>query len=339
VGVELLEKPGEDGCVASELEDGLARLVRRVDPALGGIAGLARVSAGASLETWRFDAVGADGSCAQPLILRRSPGFRTSQGLTLDEEARLLRRLHGAIPVPGVWRILDTADALGEGFVMERIAGETVPRRILSDPALAAARAVLTPQLAHALAAIHGYGPAELPTLPHRRAEDRLDRLARDVAALDPARPVLELAVRWLRDRMPPEPAPRLVHGDYRNGNIIVDASGLVAVLDWEGAHLGDPAEDLAWLMLPPWRFGRLDLAAGGIGAADEFLDAYAGAPDRERIRWWLAFGSLRWSVACAHMVALVASGRDRSVERMMIARRASESELDLMRLITGRPD
>jgi hypothetical protein len=54
------------------------------------------------------------------------------------------------------------------------------------------------------------------------------------------------------------------------------------------------------------------------------------------RFRFWEMLGSLRWGVSCAGMLQWFRSGRDRTVERAMIARRASENEMDLIRLLAG---
>jgi aminoglycoside phosphotransferase (APT) family kinase protein len=155
--------------------------------------------------------------------------------------------------------------------------------------------------------------------------------------------PVFELAFRWLLDHQPAELAhPSLVHGDFRHGNLIIDSDGLRAVLDWEVGHLGDPAEDLAWICLPPWRFGQIDQPVGGLGQREDLFNAYQAASgtavDRERVRYWEAISSLRWGLGCAGMNDWFASGRDPTVERAMIARRVSESELDLMRFFARRP-
>ena len=79
----------------------------------------------------------------------------------------------------------------------------------------------------------------------------------------------------------PPPPAPELVHGDFRNGNFIVGADGIRAVLDWELAHLGDPVEDLGWLCVKSWRFGVADRLVGGFGDVPDLLDAYERAGGR----------------------------------------------------------
>ncbi|GAA1917702.1 phosphotransferase [Nocardioides marmoribigeumensis] len=101
---------------------------------------------------------------------------------------------------------------------------------------------------------------------------------------------------------MPAAVEPALVHGDFRLGNLLVAPDGRVAVLDWELAHLGDPAEDLGWLCARPWRFGGPGEAAG-LGSRDELLSAYASAGgsgvDPERLHFWEVLASLKWGVIC----------------------------------------
>ena len=124
------------------------------------------------------------------------------------------------------------------------------------------------------------------------------------------------------------------MHGDFRLGNSLVDADGLVGVLDWELAHVGDPAEDLGWLCVPSWRFGGPHPVAG-VGTREELLSAYAaaGGPavDGATLRWWEAYGTLRWGVICVRQAAAHLSGAVRSVELAAIGRRTCEVELDLL--------
>jgi len=146
--------------------------------------------------------------------------------------------------------------------------------------------------------------------------------------------PALELGLLRLSKTRPPAVANTLVHGDFRLGNLMVDADGLVGVLDWELAHLGDPAEDLGWLCVPSWRFGGQQPVAG-VGTREELLAAYAaaGGPpvDDATLRWWEAFGTLRWGVICVRQAAAHLSGAVRSVELAAIGRRTCEVELDLL--------
>jgi aminoglycoside phosphotransferase (APT) family kinase protein len=153
------------------------------------------------------------------------------------------------------------------------------------------------------------------------------------------ALPAVEVGLRWLRLN-PPPPPPRecLVHGDFRLGNLIVDESGLAAVIDWELCHSGDPAEDIGWVCVRSWRFGNDDLPVAGVGALDELLAAYEAAggepPSMERIRWWEAMGNVKWAVICARQAHDHLTGSRPSAELASLGRRISEPEWDLLELL-----
>jgi aminoglycoside phosphotransferase (APT) family kinase protein len=193
------------------------------------------------------------------------------------------------------------------------------------------------------LAAIHATPLDGLPPLATSDAASELARYEAVYRELGAQRPVFEAAFRWLEDRAPPLEQPVLVHGDFRNGNLMVapdpsPQAGLVGVLDWELAHLGDPAEDLGWICVNSWRFGAWRKPVGGFGDYQDLLDGHAaaGGPavSLEQLLFWQALGSLKWGVMCLMMYASFASGADRSIERAMIGRRASEAEIDLVLLM-----
>lgn len=324
------------------LQAGLDALLPRLLPQAQRCSGLQRLSAGATLQTWSFDAVGdSDGPFSHPLILRRSPGgLRGNESLSLPLEAELVRTLAGSgVPVADVLHTLQPEDGLGDGFIMTRIPGETIARKILRDAGYTTARGVLVRQLGMAAGALHTRPLAGLPDLPVRSTAATLAALQRRCQALPQPDAVFEFALRWLQRHQPGEPAMLcLVHGDFRLGNVIVGPEGLRAVLDWEIAHLGDPAEDLAWVCLPPWRFGQITQPVAGLGQRNALFAAWQAATgepvDAERVRWWQAAGSLRWGLGCAGMRDWFESGRDPTVERAMIARRVSENQIDLLRLL-----
>ena len=128
------------------------------------------------------------------------------------------------------------------------------------------------------------------------------------------------------------------MHGDFRNGNLVVGPDGLRAVLDWELAHLGDPLEDLGWLCVKSWRFGVTDQRVGGFGDVDAlsagYLDAGGEPVDAARLAWWEAFGTLKWGVICEVQAQTHLQGLVRSVELATLGRRIAEMEWDLLDLL-----
>jgi aminoglycoside phosphotransferase (APT) family kinase protein len=298
---------------------------------LGGeVTDVAPMLGGASRETWSF---ALDG---RPLVLRWDPPGAVRGG-AMEREGALLRAAKAAgVPVPEVVAASDDPSLLGAPWlVMERLYGETIARRILRDQEYAGARSQLTSQLGAALAALHSASiDVDLPT------DD--DVLASMRALLDAAtepHPAFELGLRWLAERRPPSTGRTAVHGDCRLGNVMVDRDGLVGVLDWELAHVGDPAEDLGWLCVRSWRFGG-PLPVAGVGTREELLSAYADAGGRPidlgTLAWWEAYGTLRWGVICVQQAAQHLTGAVRSVELATIGRRVCEVELDLLDLVMG---
>jgi aminoglycoside phosphotransferase (APT) family kinase protein len=323
--------------IAQALQLALADVV----PPGAQVQGLKRLSGGASQQTWAFDAVA--GAARRPLILRRAaPGAaeRNSGGVGLAAEAQLIERAARAgVPVPEVVCVLRPALGLGDGFVMQRLPGETLGRRIAS-----ALRPRLARQVGEALARIHALPLADLPPLRRTQPRAEVDHLAAWHARHGTVRPVFQLALRWLADHAPADVAPALVHGDFRNGNLMVDLAAeggaLVGVLDWELAHLGDPMADLGWLGGASWRFGHPERPVGGFGHWDELLDGYraaGGQVDVERVRWWQVLGTLRWGVICESMAQAWLSGAEPVMEKAAIGRRASETEIDLLEQLLPR--
>jgi aminoglycoside phosphotransferase (APT) family kinase protein len=342
------------GSLASRLS---ALLKRHYGAASVRIDGLRLLTGGASRQTWSFDAVlqRPDGEERLPLVVRMDP--RQQAGLMSREtEFRLLSAAHSeGVPVPKALLMLDNSfDA--PGFIMERVEGETIARRLLRDDEYAPARQAMTGQLARALAAIHRIDPRQhgLDSLPapypgKSAAETEVNRYEDTYRATAPdPHPALELAFRWLRRNLPPAAEPTLVHGDFRIGNIIFGPEGLRAVLDWELAHIGDPMEDLGWICVRSWRFSNDDLPVGGLSTREEFWRAYeqaGGRPvDAEAVRFWEVFGNLRWGVICINQAnAYLDEATRRSLpagaamELAAIGRRTAETEWELLHLIEAQ--
>lgn len=319
----------------SDLENAL----NAIAPQLGAksIVALRRLSGGASQETWAFEL--DDG---RPLILRRKPAGASSTTGTVNPlatEAALIRAatVQGA-PVPEVLYVSEPDSDIGEAYVMAAIDGETLGKRIAQGEAFAAVRPKLAWQCGEALARIHAIPLEGLPELATSSALDELNKYETAYRNLGARRPILEAAFKWLKDRAPPLDRPVMLHGDFRNGNIMFQPeAGVAAILDWELVHIGDPAEDMGWLCTASWRFGGAK-PVGGFGDYADLLAGYeaaGGAPiPLERVLYWQMLGSLKWGVMCEGMYSSYANGSDTSVERPMIGRRTSECEIDLMALL-----
>ncbi len=166
---------------------------------------------------------------------------------------------------------------------------------------------------------------------------ERYDVLA-DVERHDPRvhdpSPALELGLRWLAQRRPPAGPDVVLHGDFRNGNLIVGEDGIRAVLDWELAHLGDPMQDLGYLCVRAWRFGGPDRSEAS--AATRTCSQATRAPAARPLTLRRFVGG-RCSAPCGGAAPACSRHgatclvRERSVELAAIGRRVWEQEYDVM--------
>lgn len=282
------------------------------------------------MESWSFDHEG------QGYVLRLSPSAELMAGRVFghDVEAALVRLAFAAgVKAPEIVGKIAPEDDLGTGYLMRRVEAEVSPAKILAEPPPS-----LLADLARELALIHAIPIDRVPLLPVTDAASLLGDLRARFLDFGGDRPVMALALRWLEDRLPTSADHVLLHGDFRMGNIMADANGLAAVLDWELAHIGDRHQDLAYGCINSWRFGHIDRPAFGVGTLEEFLKAYEQASgtavEPERFRWWLVYSTLWWGLCCLQMAEIWRSGLDAGLERAVIGRRASETEVDLLMLL-----
>ncbi len=314
---------------ASDADAALTGALRAV-LGVGEVDGLVRLTGGASRETFRLRADG------RSLILQRQ---RRGAGTGMTVEAHVLAEAArlGVAVAPLVASGSDPVIG-GSYLISEAVEGETVPRRILREERFAAARAALPAQMAESLARLHrGLDPDALGGL----AED--DQVTQQRAILDglgQPHPAFELALRWLEEHRQINPRRAVVHGDFRMGNLIVDESGLAAVLDWELVHISDPMEDLGWLCARAWRFGS-QLPVAGVGTYEQLFDAYCAvtgeAVDPAAVHWWEVLATLKWGVICIMQAYGFLSGAVPSHELAAIGRRVCETEYDLFEVLEGR--
>lgn len=295
----------------------------------GAVSELKRLSGGASRETWQFRY-----NAEQFIVQRVRPQRPGGLGL----EPRVLREaFHYGVPVPEL--VVDGSESIQlerPFMIVKSVEGETIARKILRDEKFSVARDNLVAQLGAAAASIHNVPTDNLGGLT---SDDQLVSYRQILTDLGEPHPIFEIAFRWLEMNRPYSSRTALVHGDFRLGNMMVDESGLRAVLDWELAHLGDPMEDLGWLCVRAWRFGGVQPVAG-LGDYDTLFDAYekvAGyRPDPEVVRWWEVLGTVKWGIMCIVQANTHLSGASRSHELAAIGRRVCENEYDIIRLLEG---
>src|SRR6476646_8724097 len=134
---------------------------------------------GASRESSDIE-VDRPGQAQHHLILLRDAGGRARQparNIAVEAAAMIAARAAG-VPVAELY---DHGEgALGRAYLlMERLDGETIPRRLLRDDAYAAARPGLAHRLGEVLARIHQIDPEALPGLPQVDALGQLTELYR----------------------------------------------------------------------------------------------------------------------------------------------------------------
>ncbi len=244
---------------------------------------------------------------------------------------------------------------LGRGLVqpdawalfLDWVPGVAIGRKVLRDPDLAAARQGLADELADVLARIHrirppsqgGDGIVGLTEPPDGDAAAFTIHTARAMLdRISEPHPAMEFTLRWLGEHAPATTHLCLAHRDFRTGNFMVAAPGLSAVLDWEFSGWGAPEEDLAWISVRDWRFGRLNRPIGGFALREAFYGAYEAASgrtiNRSAVHWWEVMGNLRWGLGCVVQVERYTSGQTTDLEMIAIGRRAAEMEYEALRLI-----
>lgn len=221
-------------------------------PGLEGSPEIRQYSRGASNLTYLLSYPGRD------LVLRRPPfGHKAKGAHDMIREARVMTALQAAYPVvPAVFAVCDDAAVMGcDFYVMERIVG-IIPRRDLPE-GLGFGEAEtrkLCLEVIDKLVELHSIDPGEASLLELGKGEGYVGRQVegwsrrfRDARTDDVSD--FESVMAWLAARRPErEVAIRVIHGDFRFDNVVLDPADpfrVIGVLDWEMATLGDPLMDL----------------------------------------------------------------------------------------------
>ena len=302
-----------------------------------------QLTAGASQQTFRLTVEEGSGDTSMYAFRRAQPGLESSSygQLPPSLEVELLKlAAEGNVPVPEIHCVVGAEDGLGDGYIMEWLEGETMGQRIIKLPELADARESLAFECGQALARIHALPVSRsLSEKLHSVSPEALVRETWDAyIALDTPQPMIDYTAQWLLSHLPQDSRTTLVHGDFRNGNLMVTPDGIKAVLDWELCHIGDPMRDLGWLCVNSWRFGNRSLPVGGFGRVEDLVAGYESVSnyrvDPDALRFWEVFGSFWWSITTLGMAKTWRTGETPSVERPVIGRRSTEAQMDCVNLL-----
>ena len=330
-----------------KFEEKLDAVIRAHLPDCEGLVSADRLSGGASQETYRLVIKTASGE--RRLAMRRAAGGEyvevTPEHPGLDVEALLMKSAHEVgVPEPEVLHVLTREDDLGDGFIMEWLEGEALGARIVRSPEFENVRPALAYECGRVLAQIHSIDldrtglREKLWEIP---PSEFVEQTWEKYRLLETPHPMIDYAARWVMEHLPENHTTALVHNDFRNGNFILSPQGIVAVLDWELAHIGDPMRDLGWICTNSWRFGA-DAPVGGFGEYEDLFRGYEEVSGRrvdpDHVKFWEVFGSFWWSVACLGMAEHYRSGPDKTVERPTIGRRSSECQVDCVNLLIPGP-
>ena len=288
--------------------------IGELEPLHGGISSL----------TFAATVTGVDdaGEC-RVVVKVAPPGLPPVRNRDVLRQARVMRAVHRArgVLVPGVLAQDGGSPPL---FVMEFVAGDAYePKWDVSDappaPGVVGARARAAARM---LARLQEIDPARAPLgdEPALAPAAELERWARLFAtAGDDLRGNESELQGALAARAPSPIVPRILHGDYRLGNMQFDGARLAAVIDWEIWSVGDPRTDLAWLMAfsdpvmerVPERDAANQSAADAMPAGEalleEFMREAAMTDPPPELEWFVA---LAYYKLCATLSVLAKRNR-----------------------------
>src|ERR1700704_1290364 len=284
---------------------------------------------GAAKEAWSVD---ADGE--RLLVRRAAGGVIHRHTLSLEDEFAVLQAAYEAgVKAPRPYAYIPDLSGR-EAFVMERLEGDTIGRRIVQKDELSRARAALPVQMAEEIAKIHAIPAARVSFL----SDAKLERMVEELDEVGEPHPAIELGLWSLRENRPPPRDPVVVHGDFRIGNLVVGEDGLVGVLDWEFAHLDDPVRDLAFALVRAWPLGVPEKRFGGVGPVEPYLERYNELTGFDvqpyELDYWELAGNVGWAIGCLTQMQRHLTGQDRSVELATLGRLGAEVEYEICKLL-----
>ena len=271
-------------------------------------------------------------SPARRYVLRRKPpGKLLASAHAVDREFRAISALYPqGFPVPEPVLYCADENVIGTAFyVMGFVDGRSIWEPRMPD-ATNAERTATYDAMNETLARLHRFDPNAIGLSDYGKSENYMARqVARwskqYVASKTMEIDEMERLMEWLPQHLPPEGPVRLVHGDYRLDNMILDHKGprVLAVLDWELSTLGDPLADVTYHLMA-WEMPRtesgagtgslrgLDLKSLGIPDRDAYVEMYwkrTGLDPRPHLQLYLAYNFFRIAGILQGIVGRVRDG------------------------------
>lgn len=269
-------------------------------------------------------------------LILRADANATYGGASVIQEYELLDTLFKQeVNVPRPLVLEESGNVFGTPFfLMEKKPGQLIGHMFN----LPGKNPDLNEEIAKFLATIHqvplevlGDNVSNVAGINSSKVTEWLEEGYKAWQSLGLSSPTFEAAFAWLFDNaaMNDNASRSLVHGDFGLNNILIDAGRVSCILDWEFAHIGNPAYDL----------GYFYFMAQDLGSWEEFLVAYNNAgcvlPDDEQLYYSILFGATRLGVMATQArtsfvtgaqnglsVAAVHSGHfyERSIKRVSFA-------------------
>ncbi|MGB7256459.1 MAG: phosphotransferase family protein [Pseudolabrys sp.] len=264
-------------------------------------------------------------------LRRKPPGKLLPSAHAVDREYRVTRALHAqGFPVAEPLLYCDDESIAGTAFYLSAF----VDGRVFWEPQMPASdaneRAAIYGTMNAAIAQLHGYDPAKIGLGDFGRGENyvgrQVDRWSKQYRASETEKiDEMDRLIEWLPPNLPPQGPVRLVHGDYRLDNMIVDrhAPKILAVLDWELSTLGDPLADFSYHLMA-WHMPHSESAAGtatlighdlkalGIPSMADYVDSYVtrtGLDPRPYLPVYLAYNFFRIAAILQGIIGRVRDG------------------------------
>ncbi len=272
------------------------------------------------------------------VLRRKPPGQLLASAHAMDREFRVISALGAqGFPVARAFALCEDDGVIGSMFyVMEKVEGRVLWDLKLPGLEPAERRAIYDAQV-DTLAALHAFDPDKIGLGDYGRPGNyfarQVGRWTKQYAASQThSIPDMDRLISFLPQSLPPEVAPRVVHGDFRLDNLMIDneSPSVKAVLDWELSTLGDPMADFSYLLigwvLPATQKNGIngaDLKALGIPSIEETVERYAlkaGVERPSNLDWLMAYNLFRLGAICQGIGGRVRDGTAASAHAVSMA-------------------